>query len=121
MLWVAGHRKRADGRAPRVFLPSSHISSVNAAHFYKLAQDLTELPDSVGEIATDLPYRQIEYTVDGKTRTITGYTTKDQADHDAHRFNEVWNEIVKLFRSDRSVVNSSSPPYPRAFRLTSPR
>lgn len=80
------------------FLPPSHISTADAARFYELAQSLSDLPDFVGRIATDVPYRQIEYVAAGKTRTISGYEPADRSDDHAHRFDEVWNEIVRHFR-----------------------
>ena len=79
------------------FLPQSRISPAEAKRFYDLVQSLAALPDYVGRISTDVPYRQIEYTTNGQRRTISGYDPINASDTDAQRFRDVWNEIAKRF------------------------
>lgn len=49
------------------------------------SRGLSALPDWVGRFATDTPFRQIEFTVDGVTRTISAFPGSPD-DKDLARF-----------------------------------
>lgn len=91
--------KSSDG-----FLPIHRISPSEARGFYEAARGLSALPDWVGRYATDTPYRQIEFTVDGVTRTIIAFPGSPD-DADLALFDRVWNQIAKCFPERKVCAN----------------
>jgi hypothetical protein len=83
-------------RAAEGFLPVVEISPAEARRFYELARRLSVLPEYVGGLVTDTPFRQIDFMGEGLIRTVSAYPAT-AGDKDAELFDEIWYEIARRF------------------------
>lgn len=89
--------KGADGVLERSRLSVSHVQDL-----VRSAESLQGLPDYVGRIATDIPYREIELAVNGQRRVITAFPSEKNPDPEVESFTRVWEAVATLF-PERSV------------------
>lgn len=94
-IWPDGTVQEARGWKGAAGVLPSRISVADATVIIRDAQRMADLEEFLGRLSTDVPFREIELTVDGKRRVIHAYPT--EFPEEVESFDRVWRAIADRF------------------------